>query len=114
MLYAHEYAQTAVDVLSRRTRLAFLNAQAALEALPMVIDSYERGAELEYDKKKSRMEGDCAVPGFHGAWQKSKLNVSRGDVLSGRAGEYDEHERKIVTQDMVNHCPCLRDGGYRC
>lgn len=34
----HEYAATAVDVLARRTRLAFLNAQAALEALPGVID----------------------------------------------------------------------------
>ncbi|KAF4952834.1 hypothetical protein FGADI_6423 [Fusarium gaditjirri] len=34
----HEYAQTAVDVLARPTRLAFLNAQAALEALPKVID----------------------------------------------------------------------------
>lgn len=32
----HEYAQTAVDVISRRTRLAFLNAQAALESLPKV------------------------------------------------------------------------------
>jgi len=27
----HEYAQTAVDVIARRTRLSFLNAQAALE-----------------------------------------------------------------------------------
>src|SRR3569833_446066 len=34
----NEYAQTAVDVLARRTRLAFLNAQAALEALPRIID----------------------------------------------------------------------------
>ncbi|EWG52707.1 glycerol-3-phosphate dehydrogenase [Fusarium verticillioides 7600] len=30
----HEYAQTAVDVLAQRERLAFLNAQTALEALP--------------------------------------------------------------------------------
>jgi glycerol-3-phosphate dehydrogenase len=34
----HEYAQTAIDVLARRTRLSFLNAQAALDALPRVID----------------------------------------------------------------------------
>lgn len=34
----HEYAQTAIDVLARRTRLAFLNAQAALHALPRVVD----------------------------------------------------------------------------
>ncbi|GLB40496.1 putative FAD-dependent glycerol-3-phosphate dehydrogenase family protein [Lyophyllum shimeji] len=34
----HEYALTAVDVLARRTRLSFLNIQAALEALPRVVD----------------------------------------------------------------------------
>jgi hypothetical protein len=34
----HEYAQTAVDVLARRTRLSFLNAQAALDALPRIVD----------------------------------------------------------------------------
>ena len=33
-----EYALTAVDVLARRTRLAFLDAAAAREALPAVID----------------------------------------------------------------------------
>jgi glycerol-3-phosphate dehydrogenase len=33
----HEYAQTAVDVLARRTRLAFLDAAAARAALPGVI-----------------------------------------------------------------------------
>ncbi|KAA8652433.1 hypothetical protein EYZ11_007869 [Aspergillus tanneri] len=33
-----EYAQTAADVLARRTRLAFLDVQAAVKALPDVID----------------------------------------------------------------------------
>jgi glycerol-3-phosphate dehydrogenase len=50
----HEYAQTAVDVLARRTRLAFLNAQAALEALPKVIDIM--GAELSWDSKRKDLE----------------------------------------------------------
>ncbi|KAI0335747.1 DAO-domain-containing protein [Cubamyces sp. BRFM 1775] len=34
----HEYAQTAVDVIARRCRLSFLNAQAALDALPRVVE----------------------------------------------------------------------------
>jgi len=34
----NEYAQTAVDFIARRCRLSFLNAQAAFEALPRVID----------------------------------------------------------------------------
>lgn len=54
----HEYAQTAVDVLARRTRLAFLNAQAALEALPKVIDIM--ATELSWDSKRKDLEWkDC-------------------------------------------------------
>lgn len=34
----NEYARTAVDVLARRTRLAFLDRSAALSALPRVVD----------------------------------------------------------------------------
>ncbi|KAF4982541.1 hypothetical protein FZEAL_1851 [Fusarium zealandicum] len=50
----HEYAQTAVDVLARRTRLAFLNAQAALEALPKVVDIMAE--ELKWDQKRQDLE----------------------------------------------------------
>lgn len=55
----HEYAQTAVDVLARRTRLAFLNAQAALEALPKVIDIM--AAELGWDRRRQDSEWTDAV-----------------------------------------------------
>lgn len=50
----HEYAQTAVDVLARRTRLSFLNAQAALEALPKVIDIMTE--ELGWDRRRQDLE----------------------------------------------------------
>jgi glycerol-3-phosphate dehydrogenase len=50
----HEYANTAVDVLARRTRLAFLNAQAALEALPKIIDIMTQ--ELKWDKHRQDLE----------------------------------------------------------
>lgn len=50
----HEYAQTAIDVIARRMRLAFLNAQAALEALPKVIDIM--GAELKWDSHRKEVE----------------------------------------------------------
>jgi glycerol-3-phosphate dehydrogenase len=50
----HEYAQTAVDVIARRMRLAFLNAQAALEGLPKVIDIM--AVELNWDKKRQDLE----------------------------------------------------------
>ncbi|KAK4178538.1 putative mitochondrial precursor of glycerol-3-phosphate dehydrogenase [Triangularia setosa] len=55
----HEYAQTAVDVLARRMRLAFLNAQASLEALPKVIDIM--ADELGWSKKRMDVEWREAV-----------------------------------------------------
>ena len=56
ILYAvrHEYAQTAADVLSRRTRMAFLNVEAAVKALPKVIDVM--GAELKWGKERRETE----------------------------------------------------------
>lgn len=50
----HEYAQTAVDVLARRTRLAFLNAQASLEALPKILDIMAE--ELKWDRQRQDLE----------------------------------------------------------
>jgi glycerol-3-phosphate dehydrogenase len=49
-----EYACTAVDVLARRTRLAFLNAEAALGALPKVIELMSE--ELGWDKARQEQE----------------------------------------------------------
>ncbi|KAI9480753.1 MAG: FAD dependent oxidoreductase-domain-containing protein [Benjaminiella poitrasii] len=49
-----ELAATAVDVLARRTRLAFLNAEAALRALPKVIQIMTE--ELEWDEARQKEE----------------------------------------------------------
>lgn len=56
VLYAarHEYACTAVDVLARRTRLAFVDAQAALAALPRVIEIMSK--ELGWSRARQRAE----------------------------------------------------------
>ncbi|CUA72530.1 glycerol-3-phosphate dehydrogenase [Rhizoctonia solani] len=50
----NEYAQTATDFLARRSRLAFLNAQAALEALPRVVSIM--GDELGWDTARRKHE----------------------------------------------------------
>ena len=93
----HEYAQTAVDVLARRTRLAFLNAQAALQALPTVIDLMAE--ELKWDSKRKDKEWKDTVQFLASmGLAKSKLSVTRRDVESGRAGEYDEHERRLYSR----------------
>ena len=93
----HEYAQTPVDVLARRTRLAFLNAQAALEALPRVIDLMAE--ELHWDRKRRDREWNDTVNFLASmGLPKSKLGVSRADVVNGRAGIFDEHERKLYSR----------------
>ncbi|XP_009999376.1 PREDICTED: glycerol-3-phosphate dehydrogenase, mitochondrial [Chaetura pelagica] len=51
-----EYARTAVDVISRRTRLAFLNVQAAEEALPRVVDIMGKQLGWSEQKKKEELE----------------------------------------------------------
>ncbi|KAF9350447.1 mitochondrial glycerol-3-phosphate dehydrogenase [Mortierella sp. AD094] len=53
-----EYACTAVDVLARRLRLAFLNVHAAAEALPRVVEIM--ADELNWDQERQRKETEKA------------------------------------------------------
>ena len=54
MLYAvREYAATVIDVLARRTRLAFLNVRAAEESLPRVVELMSR--ELGWSKQHEQV-----------------------------------------------------------
>ncbi|KAL3809231.1 hypothetical protein ACHAXA_005279 [Cyclostephanos tholiformis] len=53
-----EYACTIEDILSRRTRLAFLNSEAALEALPRVADIMAE--ELGWSRKVKRVQIEAA------------------------------------------------------
>ena len=93
----HEYAQTAIDVLARRTRLAFLNAQAALEALPKVIDLMAE--ELKWSSQRKDLEWNESVQFLASmGLAKSKLNITRKEVESGKAAEYDEYERKLYSR----------------
>ena len=55
----YEWACTAVDVLARRTRLAFLNAQAALEALPRIVKIMAE--ELNWNEARQKKEMDEAI-----------------------------------------------------
>ncbi|KAJ2706054.1 mitochondrial glycerol-3-phosphate dehydrogenase [Coemansia sp. IMI 203386] len=55
----YEYALSAVDVIARRMRLAFLDAQAARESLPKVIEIM--AAELKWDDKRKKEEHSKAL-----------------------------------------------------
>lgn len=56
MRYAvrNEYAQSAIDFIARRCRLSFLNARAALEALPRVVDIM--AGELDWSTARKKEE----------------------------------------------------------
>jgi len=93
----HEYAQTAVDVVARRTRLAFLNAQATLEALPTVIDLMAE--ELGWSKARQEKEWEEAVT-FLGSMglTKGKLQLTRKDVEAGHMGKYDDENYSLYAR----------------
>ncbi|POS83113.1 FAD/NAD(P)-binding protein, partial [Erysiphe pulchra] len=75
----YEYAQTAVDVLARRTRLAFLNVRAALEATPKVIDIM--ASELNWDNHRKSMEWKDTIKFLESmGLPKSMLNLTRSQV----------------------------------
>ncbi|XP_037048717.1 glycerol-3-phosphate dehydrogenase, mitochondrial isoform X1 [Bradysia coprophila] len=54
-----EYAMTAIDMVARRLRLAFLNVQAAQEALPAIIDIM--GEELKWSKEEKERQMKSAT-----------------------------------------------------
>ncbi|ROW06582.1 hypothetical protein VMCG_04451 [Cytospora schulzeri] len=103
----HEYAQTAVDVLARRTRLAFLNAQAALESLPKVIDIM--ASELNWDARRKDLEWKDTVAFLESmGLPKPMLTVTRKEVESGKLDfrtslEYNMYSRhnKVVDNKVV-------------
>lgn len=93
----HEYAQTAVDVVARRMRLAFLNAQAALESLPQVIDIM--GEELNWSSTRKDFEWKHGVE-FLGSMglPKGKLELTRKDVEQGKVGKFEDEEYKMYAR----------------
>nr|XP_046238129.1 glycerol-3-phosphate dehydrogenase, mitochondrial isoform X2 [Scatophagus argus]XP_046238131.1 glycerol-3-phosphate dehydrogenase, mitochondrial isoform X2 [Scatophagus argus] len=59
VLYAiKEYACTAIDIIARRTRLGFLNVQAADEALPRIVQIM--GKELDWSQERRTAELEAA------------------------------------------------------
>lgn len=79
----HEYAQTAVDVMARRTRLAFLNAEAALEALPNIIDLM--GEELKWSADRRDVEFQSGIQFLKSMGLPQPLTgLTRAEVEAGK------------------------------
>ncbi|KAI1737202.1 FAD dependent oxidoreductase-domain-containing protein [Xylaria scruposa] len=94
---SHEYAQTAVDVLARRTRLAFLNAQAALECLPRIIDIMSQ--ELKWDRKRQEREWKETVKFLESmGLPQPMLSATRADVEKGKLDFSSSLEYKMYSR----------------
>jgi glycerol-3-phosphate dehydrogenase len=74
----HEYALTAIDILARRTRLSFLNARAALDALPRVIDIMS--TELNWSRRERNKQIRDAVEFLVGSMGLDEGYVT-GDIM---------------------------------
>ncbi|KAI0010604.1 FAD dependent oxidoreductase-domain-containing protein [Xylariaceae sp. FL0662B] len=93
----HEYAQTAVDVIARRTRLAFLNAQAALECLPKVIDIMSQ--ELKWDKARQDREWKDTVKFLESmGLPEPMLTATRAQVEKGKLDFSSSLEYKMYSR----------------
>ncbi|KAJ3114461.1 mitochondrial glycerol-3-phosphate dehydrogenase [Phlyctochytrium bullatum] len=90
-----EFACTAVDVLARRTRLAFLNSQAAKDALPRVIDIMTE--ELGWSKERRTKEYDEAITFL----KTMGLGMSMGENVSPEDATF--FSRSHFTPDELAH-----------
>lgn len=102
-----EYACTAVDVISRRTRLAFLNVQAAEEALPRIVDIM--GKELNWKEQKKKEELETAKQflyyemGYKARSEqltdRSEINLSPLDIdrYKKRFHKFDKDKKGFIT-----------------
>lgn len=78
-----EAACTAADVISRRTRLAFLDVDSALHALPRVIDVLAE--ELQWSEARKEQEWKDTVQFMKSmGLDEDKLTVTREQVVNGQ------------------------------
>lgn len=111
MRYAirHEYAQTAVDVIARRCRLSFLNAQAALGALPRVVEIMTE--DLNWSRSRQQAEIDRATkflasmglpPGIEPPSLKTHSFMEKFWSLLGLTGQVSSEARTLrAAREMV-------------
>ena len=105
----YEYAQTAVDVIARRCRLSFLNAQAALGALPRVVEIMTE--DLDWSHSRQQAEIDRATeflasmglpPGIEPPPLRTHSVMEKFWSLLGFTGQISIEARTLrVAQEMV-------------
>ncbi|KAK6485135.1 glycerol-3-phosphate dehydrogenase [Huso huso] len=107
-----EYACTAIDIIARRTRLGFLNVQAAEEALPGIVEIM--GKELKWSEQKKKEELEAAKQFLYyemGSKTRSEqltnteINLTPADVdrYKNRFHKFDKQKKGFITVVDVKH-----------
>ncbi|CAL4130538.1 unnamed protein product, partial [Meganyctiphanes norvegica] len=73
-----EYAGNAVDIIARRLRLAFLNAQACEEALPTIVEIM--GEELKWSEEEKKLQYQNAIKFLQTEMGQNVNRVSRETI----------------------------------
>ncbi|XP_072274273.1 glycerol-3-phosphate dehydrogenase, mitochondrial [Pyxicephalus adspersus] len=102
-----EYACSAIDVISRRTRLAFLNVQAAEEALPRIVEIMGKELNWKEQKKKEELEAARTFLYYEMGYKarseqltdRSEINLSPSDVdrYKKRFHKFDKDKKGFIT-----------------
>lgn len=94
----HEYACTAVDVIARRLRLAFLNVQAAQEALSSVIAIMSE--ELKWSKSQQKEQYEKALEFLRTEMGQDVNRQARASVpLNFTRDEINEYTKRFHALD---------------
>lgn len=101
VLYAvREYACTAIDIIARRTRLAFCNVHAAEEALPRIIQIM--AGELKWSKQKQEEETERAKRFLR---KEMGLDLGRAEAnvpINFTKDEINQYVKRFKSLDMDN------------
>ena len=93
----NEYAQTAADVLARRTRLAFLDVREAFAVLPKVVEVLAK--ELGWSDARRRQEHADGMRFLESMGLPSDLQSARkGQVVTGEFDVGRDNARRIPLQ----------------
>ena len=104
-----EYAATAVDVLAYRTRLAFLNTDAALQALPRIISIMAKAFDWNEARQKQEYDDGVAflrtcgmgMESLGGSVRKRKYHLSSAQRTNLRE-YFSSKAAPLKGQDVIN------------
>lgn len=96
-----EFAQKAIDFIARRSRLAFLNAHAALQSLPRVIDIMSE--ELGWNSNRKNREFEEAKNFLLSmGLPQSKLKTTIQEIRNGRLAASMNEEDAIISRSIFS------------